>query len=198
MESKMLRIKDVANKLVEVPGLAAVILYGSYARGDFDEGSDVDLFILFDTKQSMRRGYDSVIKILSRSNLFIQGNIRSLKELKNSDPHFLQKVFSEGKILHWKPELHIDLIELLKLKPMVLIEYSLKNLAPARKCKLAFTLLGRRMRKYRYKGLVEKLGGWRIGKSSFIIPFNVLSTVEKVLESNEISYTMRIIWTTIS
>lgn len=83
MESEESHIKEIANKLVDVPGIAAVILYGSYARGDFDEGSDVDLFILFDSKQSMREGYENVIKILSGSNLFIQGNIRSLEELKN-------------------------------------------------------------------------------------------------------------------
>lgn len=147
LEFKMSLLENVVNKLVEVPGLVTVILYGSYARGDFDEGSDIDLFILFDTKGSMDKGYDSVIKILSKSHLFIQGNIRSLGELERSDPHFLQMVFGDGKILYWKPNLHIDLLGLLKLKPHAIIEYSLRNLAPARKSKLAFALFGRKMGK---------------------------------------------------
>lgn len=175
-----------------------MILYGSYARGDFDEGSDIDLFILFESKETMRKGYDGVIKILAQSNLLIEGNIQSLEELKCADPYFLQGVLGEGRILYWDPRLHIDLMELLQLKPFALVEYSLSNISPADKCKLAFALSGRRMRKYRYGGLVQRLGGWKVGKSSFAIPLNHIITVEKLLESEKIAYRVRIIWATVS
>lgn len=43
-------LKEVKKKLKKIYGtkLKEIILYGSYARGDFIEGSDIDLIILLD------------------------------------------------------------------------------------------------------------------------------------------------------
>ena len=41
--------------------LDKVILYGSYARGDFDEESDIDFFILADVPQEEVSKWDSAI-----------------------------------------------------------------------------------------------------------------------------------------
>lgn len=43
-------LKDYTEFLMEIYGdhLKKVILYGSYARGDFHEGSDIDVMILVD------------------------------------------------------------------------------------------------------------------------------------------------------
>ena len=43
-------MEEVKNKLREIYGnrLKSIILYGSYARGNADEGSDIDLIILLE------------------------------------------------------------------------------------------------------------------------------------------------------
>ncbi|MDI6884788.1 MAG: nucleotidyltransferase domain-containing protein [archaeon] len=43
-------LEEVKKKLKEIYGekLRGVILYGSYSRGDFSEGSDIDLIILLE------------------------------------------------------------------------------------------------------------------------------------------------------
>ena len=49
-EEIKLILEEVKKKLKEIYGnqLKGVILYGSYSRGDFSEGSDIDLIILLE------------------------------------------------------------------------------------------------------------------------------------------------------
>ena len=44
-------IEQIKNKVHSIDPTATVILYGSYARGDFNENSDIDLLILVDKKK---------------------------------------------------------------------------------------------------------------------------------------------------
>jgi predicted nucleotidyltransferase len=54
--------------------LEKVLLYGSYARGDYDEYSDVDIFILADIPQE--NSCDTDLEILDRvSDLALEHNI---------------------------------------------------------------------------------------------------------------------------
>lgn len=55
--------KDVSNILQEK--LVKIILYGSYARGDFSEDSDIDLLILVNAAQDRLHGYTDAIYDLS-------------------------------------------------------------------------------------------------------------------------------------
>ena len=55
--------KDVSNILQEK--LVKIILYGSYARGDFREDSDIDLLILVNAAQDQLHGYTDAIYDLS-------------------------------------------------------------------------------------------------------------------------------------
>lgn len=52
-----------AEKLKGIFGdkLKDVILFGSYARGDYDEESDIDVFVLVDMPDVELKGYISVI-----------------------------------------------------------------------------------------------------------------------------------------
>ncbi|MEM2122808.1 MAG: nucleotidyltransferase domain-containing protein [Candidatus Bathyarchaeia archaeon] len=48
-------IEQLINRLEEVEGVVGIILFGSYSKGDFDEGSDVDLLIVFNDKKPWPR-----------------------------------------------------------------------------------------------------------------------------------------------
>ena len=56
--------QKVLNAAIEAFGdkLNKVILYGSYARGDYDEESDVDFFILADFPQEETSAWQSIIR----------------------------------------------------------------------------------------------------------------------------------------
>ena len=44
--------------------LKQIILYGSYARGDFNENSDIDIMILIDTKdRELENYYEKIIEL---------------------------------------------------------------------------------------------------------------------------------------
>lgn len=189
-------LEATVRELSRVPDVRAVVLYGSHARGDSDEGSDIDLLIVFGTKRSMDEGYRKVIETLSGSHLLIHGNVLSLDELERADPHFLEAVFTEGKTLYQSKDFDVNVARLLRLAPFALVEYSLRGLAPREKTRLSFKLYGRRAGRYRYGGLVEELGGWRMGMACIAVPIGGLSVVERLLGERGVSYTTRIVWMT--
>jgi predicted nucleotidyltransferase len=99
-------IKYIVNKIVREVQPAKIILFGSYARGDFDKGSDLDLFIVVeDDRESnrvIRRQVDELlwgrrfpVDLLVRKKKDIEWNFRA----KNP---FYNDIFKEGKVLYEK------------------------------------------------------------------------------------------------
>ena len=81
-----------------------IILFGSFARGDINEGSDVDLIVVADWKEN----FLDRINVLLRLNKFkiplepIGYTKKEFKTMiKNGNPFILQ-VLKEGKILYQK------------------------------------------------------------------------------------------------
>lgn len=60
--------------------LDSVILFGSYARGDFDEDSDIDILILVDLPAEKLSAYHAEIDSLCGSLLFEYGIVVSAIE----------------------------------------------------------------------------------------------------------------------
>ena len=59
-------IEEFTNKVTELFGshLEQIILYGSYARGDYDKNSDVDIMILTDLEnKELENYYDKTVEI---------------------------------------------------------------------------------------------------------------------------------------
>jgi len=71
--------------------LVSIVLFGSYARGNWKEGSDVDLLVIVRRKlPPFKRRYllleDAVLQILEKHRLRFMPIISSVEEL---DPHYL-------------------------------------------------------------------------------------------------------------
>ena len=97
--------QTVAEKAREVYGgiLRGVILYGSYARGDFEEWSDVDIMIIADADDAVCRKLGGELKNSLRDLDYRMNGLLSLIEepysrferMKNHYP-FYTNVLKEG------------------------------------------------------------------------------------------------------
>lgn len=105
------RLRHFAEDLKEVYGRVTAVLVGSYARGDFNAWSDVDVLVVVEEAESnpLRR-YDRVTPILSRYDIPIEPIIATKKEFERG----LEKKspFIVDSLKHGKPI--IDELEILK------------------------------------------------------------------------------------
>ncbi|MBP6810236.1 MAG: nucleotidyltransferase domain-containing protein [Saprospiraceae bacterium] len=81
--------------------LAKVILYGSYARGDFNPDSDIDFLVVLrdntiQTGNEIRRMAKSLSALDLHFNTYISAHPTTLQKLEQSDYIFYQNVRREG------------------------------------------------------------------------------------------------------
>lgn len=102
-------LKDYIEIAKEVYGdkLLKVILYGSYARGDFDEESDVDLLFLVDTPPAKeRQGFydflDKAFDIKLESDLDFQPIVKSVYTFEHWKEYlpFYKNIINEGEVIY--------------------------------------------------------------------------------------------------
>ena len=99
-------IDYIVEKIVQEIQPEKIILFGSYARGDFEKDSDLDLFIIKDGKQSsriMRRKVDALlwgrrfpVDLIVRKQNEVEWNFRA------KNPFYLNHIFKDGKVLYEK------------------------------------------------------------------------------------------------
>lgn len=193
-------ISQIMDNRIVFESIRKIILFGSVARNDFSEESDVDLFIdvpeekrdeiqqqirkeknLFETrckKTWFLRGVDAPIKV-------VVGDIESSewKELH-------EEIRAYGKILYGQ-----YVIFQKKGKQCVLITYELKKLEQKRKMGLIRALYGysltKKGKKYVQKGFLEKVGGTKISANAFLIEKGQLTQVKKILHSYKVPYRLK-------
>ena len=87
--------------------LCKVILFGSYARGDFRPDSDVDIMILLDISESDLKSYSQ--KLFYMTYDFNLDNDLDIKPIAKSEAHFIKwienypfyaNIHKEGVILY--------------------------------------------------------------------------------------------------
>ena len=104
-------IQEFVNKVNELLGNRAkkIILYGSYARGDFNEGSDIDIMILTDlTDDEINQYRDKIVDIAYDIEWKNNFDIYLSPLLKNLDKFnywlealpFYMNVHKEGVVLY--------------------------------------------------------------------------------------------------
>lgn len=103
------QLDEIINRIVEFSKntfgdkFKSVILYGSYARGDYDDESDIDIMIMVDmSREELRKYRTQFSSFFSDINLangvFLTSKLQSLQyfnEWKNTMP-FYQNVEKEG------------------------------------------------------------------------------------------------------
>ena len=81
-------LKEYAELIKEIykSALKAVILYGSYARGDFRSDSDVDIMILLDISDVELKAYSQQLSYMTYD--FNLDNDLDIKPIAKSEEHF--------------------------------------------------------------------------------------------------------------
>ena len=105
---KKINLKDEANRiakhLAKIYKPEKIILFGSVARGDFDENSDIDLLIIKKSKKPLYKRISEVLH-LARSEASLGPIVLTPKEfnrrLSQSD-FCLEDILKEGKVLYAK------------------------------------------------------------------------------------------------
>jgi len=99
-------IDYVVKKIVREIQPEKIILFGSYARGDFNQESDLDLFIIKESEESgrvIRRKVDALlwgrrfpVDIIVRKPEEVEWNFRA------KNPFYLYHIFKDGKVVYEK------------------------------------------------------------------------------------------------
>lgn len=191
MQSKVYEdIEHVIDRIKKVTGIIGIVLFGSYARGDFDEGSDVDILVVFGDKKELDRGLKEIYKITAESNLFFQVIGLTMNELKGSP--LLESALRNGKTYYAKKDARK--LPTLTHKPYALVTYSTSSLSPKERVAFTQKLEGRGKGKYRYDGTIHKLAGYKVGRGVVMIPLENLNNLTEQLEERGINYIIRYVW----
>lgn len=165
-----LKINQVSNlrKIVETisrfGGVVGILLFGSMARGDYDEYSDYDLLVVFEDKSAMWREWDELFKAVGSFGLNTHVIPISLEEFKEVNPVFLEELSKNGRVLFARLPMEASL-KPIPLKPFSLIVYSMAGLNYKDKMKISYFL-------YRKggEGFVTKAGGAKLNEGCILVP----------------------------
>lgn len=84
------------NQLAALPYVEAIYLYGSRARGEFDEWSDVDLAI--DCPKATSRDWHTIQEIIENADIMVDVQAVRVDEL--TDDIFKTQVMRDKKVLY--------------------------------------------------------------------------------------------------
>lgn len=174
-------LSSLTEEVSSINEVIAIILFGSVARGDYDEYSDYDLLVVFKDRESMWRRWDELFQKVGRLNLLVHLIPKSLDEFIGGEPTFLGEVFKHGKLLYSKYPFQSFLVPF-NLKRVMLLTYSMRRLRQEDKMRLLYKLYGKKGA--RNTGLVNRLGGLKIGEGCIIMLEENAETVLKVLREH--------------
>jgi len=158
------KIVDVVSK---IQGVIGVFLFGSLARGDYDEFSDYDLLVVFEDKAVMWHNWDALFEAVGSLRMNLHVIPETVEELKSANPVFLDDLFAHGKVLFAKLPMEV-FPQALRLKPYCLIVYEMGGLSYRDKMRVVYFL-------FRKDGVgtVAKMGGKKLSEGCLLVPSDV-------------------------
>ena len=187
-------LKKIAKELSKIEDVKAVILYGSLARGEFTSRSDVDLFILTTEYKTQKEIHDKVIELESEIDRNIQPTIRTIVELQKTDTGLLQNIFQEGKILYLREPSDIPSAILLQQKPYLIYSFQINSLLQKEKARFNRQLYEQTKKEYKYKGLLQEIGGQKLSAGCVMIPYEQKEKIEKFFKKFKVKFEQLKVW----
>lgn len=187
-------LKKIAKKLSKVEDVKSVILYGSLARGEFTSRSDIDLFILTTKDKTQIEIHDKVIELEPEIGRNIQPTIRTSAELQKTDTGLLQNIFQEGKILYLKEPYDIPSAILLQQKPYLIYSFQISSLPQKDKARFNRQLYEQKRKGYKYKGLLQEIGGQKLSAGCVMMPYEQKKKIEKFFKIFKVKFEQLKVW----
>ena len=187
-------LKKIITDLSEIPDLKLVVLYGSYARGENTSRSDIDLFILTTKIKTQEEIQNKVIGLESEVGRNIQPTIRTISELQKTDSGLLQNIFKEGKALYLREPAEIPSALLLQQKPYIIYSFRINKLSQRDKVRFNRSLYEQKRKGYKYKGLLNELGGKKLSSGCVMIPNNQKEKIEKFFKKLNVKFEQLKVW----
>jgi len=189
-------IKGVSKKYSEIE---SIIVFGSVARNQAGKESDLDICIVLKNECTKNKISNTILDLEEKYDKNIN-LVFTDSSFKGLDRHFIETVLREGSTIYGKtPDASIQRLE---LEPYEIIKFDLSDLDQSKKMKIKRLLYGiKTKKKYKGKiytneqeGLVDKLGGLRIGIASILIPEKKSWELENTLRENGVSLRKITIW----
>jgi len=187
-------LKKITKELSKINDLRAVILYGSFARDENTSRSDIDLFILTTNKKTQKEIQDRVIELESETGRSIQPTIRTIAELQVTDTGLLQNIFQEGKILYLKEPAEIPSAVLLQQKPHLIYSFQISSLSQKEKARFNRYLYEQKRKGYKYKGLLQEIGGKKLSAGCVMVPYMQKEKIEKFFKKFKVKFEQLRVW----
>jgi len=179
---------ELLRRALPRPAIATAVVFGSVARGEATEDSDLDLLVIPRSRRREEEILDAIRQVEAESHVRI-ATIVATPTLEELERQFLESILREGKaILGKMPK--VDLREL-DMEPMRLVAFDLRDLDHRDKVRLERELFGYITRKkYKRKEYVRKVPGmlskWRarkIGRGTLLVPEHAVPELDRFLRS---------------
>jgi len=170
-EKHMLDLSNIVEVVSKIQGVVGVFLFGSLARGDYDEYSDYDLLVIFEDASLMWQNWDELFKAVGSLRMNLHVIPETLEEFKNANPVFLDDLLKHGKVLFARLPLEV-FSKPLRLEPFCLIVYDMSGLSYKDKMRIVYFLF-----KKGSVGAVTEAGGIKLNEGCLLVPSNVCDEI---------------------
>lgn len=195
MKSNIGLPNELVARLARIPSLQAVILFGSYARGEADKRSDIDLLLIFDKKSGIKKVEKELLDVLDEFRTLPLTFSKRGRDEVSEDLSFFFNVFREGYVLYKRPDTELLPAAIAQEKQAIVYTYELDPLPHRQKLRFNAALFTHVIKKkYRYTGLLERVHGEKLGNGVILIPANAEQGIDALFEEYGIAPRKRYIW----
>lgn len=189
--------------VTKVDDISDVILFGSVARGDFRDDSDVDIFVNVDVEyeKSTKKAVDEALnefEVYAKRTWRLEGVDMPIKCIVgdiNSGrwSELKREIISSGICLYGR---YKELPE--KLNHYFIFSFSFSDLRPNERVCVIRKLYGYSTKKnakiYEHKGLLSVIKGDKLGPSILIVPFDGYKKLVEFFRKNRVTFNQKEIW----